>query len=958
MTRLHNYFVQDVKMRSTYSYFTQISMQQQFVRVGAFMVNTFLVSSFMYTMDLQFRRYLTNYKEWMWYLTSLLDKKLSKAYYLPLNSKSNALGWLEIRSYLLVEGRLFWLEQELSLALALLVSVLLTLYLIYITFFVDGDPMQCMSYNFAFVLLTILEAGLIRISITAHQLTTLQKNQQHLICQQIQTLMGNHQMKHNLDKKYKYLYVMKNFVDKNDIIPRVFNFKLNSVTFKVIAHVIISTWIITLKLLPVWYPVVIVSIFIFCLCAPFIVSKLKAYYSTLEFIWQGNESPKGIKDVTSPKRSFIVDEFDNLNELKMLSIPCCKGRKLVIYRKPNILFYNLYDHCNDNFFEKTFEVNEFDMENKYDQHEINLEVMTEKCNERIQQEDETKIEQENENSEEINIKEMNFDSYFNSRNIGRTTLTTPAISVTPFDQIISMPSINEERENIIKEGVDTPQKMEYKFSIITISDEKEYESSQQTVSTPNMSRTSTSKIKNGSVYQEIIRNENGYDSSQQTNTPITNTVSFDDDEEYDTDFDPNESELLKEIIQNENEWRQSIKQCGHGDDNNNNKNGNDNQQNNDEEKQNKNDDNNQKDQKDRPHKDNNGNDVNNGSGGGDEEKENKNNSDEKNEFDKNKMLKRMRELQKHRKYKIMAKKDRKLKSEELLALVYYTDSTSCCHQMKQVHRKKMEDNKFKALYFNATNGIIKMCQVFHYKNENQKHYRNKGRMSMLFHGSIIEQLDVLSQDQLFLRTMTSFSTNFGVAKSFATGMILVIDNAFDSLFDGTLKGADVSWINIFEECEYIILPTTFNNWTQMKHSEVVLRRWIVSSDVNIYVTNQYKSNKNPLTPFTDDICSEINISYDEYKINATVDIPVQNTCSETNDSYDTETNDNQIWVWFQKEVKLNEEFNKKYFDIMIENGFDTIDGIKEIEDNHLMMIGIKKLGHRVKIMNAIKRLNK
>eukprot|EP01083_Nonionella_stella_P053305 141031_1 len=97
-------------------------------------------------------------------------------------------------------------------------------------------------------------------------------------------------------------------------------------------------------------------------------------------------------------------------------------------------------------------------------------------------------------------------------------------------------------------------------------------------------------------------------------------------------------------------------------------------------------------------------------------------------------------------------------------------------------------------------------------------------------------LDVLSQEQLFLKTLTSFSTKLDIATRFASGMILVINNVYQALVCGDLKAADVSWISCYSEWEYIVLPTTFNNFKQLSYEEVWKRQWIVMKSIKVYET--------------------------------------------------------------------------------------------------------------------------
>ena len=51
-----------------------------------------------------------------------------------------------------------------------------------------------------------------------------------------------------------------------------------------------------------------------------------------------------------------------------------------------------------------------------------------------------------------------------------------------------------------------------------------------------------------------------------------------------------------------------------------------------------------------------------------------------------------------------------------------------------------------------------------------------------------------------------------------------------------------------------------------------------------------------------------------------------------------------------------EDYNDKYIGLMIENGFDSLDIIKTLENQDLVDIGVDKLDHRKKIMIEIQKL--
>eukprot|EP01084_Bolivina_argentea_P233172 392794_1 len=261
-----------------------------------------------------------------------------------------------------------------------------------------------------------------------------------------------------------------------------------------------------------------------------------------------------------------------------------------------------------------------------------------------------------------------------------------------------------------------------------------------------------------------------------------------------------------------------------------------------------------------------------------------------------------------------------LSDSELVALVYYTDRNSCCHKMKQSHRRLILANatKWKQLYFDCTNAVLKMYSVFHYKN------MNKMQCQILYHGSSIQSLDVLSQEQLFLKTLFSFSTRFDVAKSFATGSILIIDNISESLYCGTLKGADVTWISKWDESEIIILPTTYYNWREIKNEERIRNNWNVKSNIKIYFSSDYVSNNDPLKAHSDNILSTVKPNYDQLYNNI-------------NRKY------KHIKDWLQhSDLGLNKTDVNNYFNSFIDNGYYTFKFIKDIDKEELIELGVKR----------------
>eukprot|EP01084_Bolivina_argentea_P012314 23075_1 len=131
----------------------------------------------------------------------------------------------------------------------------------------------------------------------------------------------------------------------------------------------------------------------------------------------------------------------------------------------------------------------------------------------------------------------------------------------------------------------------------------------------------------------------------------------------------------------------------------------------------------------------------------------------------------------------------------------------------------------------------------------------------LFHGSQEIQLNGYDKDQFFFKTITSFSTNVSVAQGFTKyiGFTFIIDNAFEGLYNGDLRGANVKWLSNFDEYEYVILPTTYNNIKDSKHCGLS-----ITTTQNVYITSDFKTNNDALKPHSDTISTSMQISYAQF----------------------------------------------------------------------------------------------
>eukprot|EP00486_Rosalina_sp_Unknown_P012660 CAMPEP_0201592974 /NCGR_PEP_ID=MMETSP0190_2-20130828/190707_1 /ASSEMBLY_ACC=CAM_ASM_000263 /TAXON_ID=37353 /ORGANISM="Rosalina sp." /LENGTH=565 /DNA_ID=CAMNT_0048051957 /DNA_START=765 /DNA_END=2459 /DNA_ORIENTATION=+ len=172
---------------------------------------------------------------------------------------------------------------------------------------------------------------------------------------------------------------------------------------------------------------------------------------------------------------------------------------------------------------------------------------------------------------------------------------------------------------------------------------------------------------------------------------------------------------------------------------------------------------------------------------------------------------KMEILKKHGKYKMAQTSGCQLSRDEWISLIYYTDFDVACKKMKLSKRGLLQTNAkgWNELYHHLTVAIWKLHRIFHYKQDKPE----CDRIKHLFHGSTLQSFDKLSQEQVSLPTVFSFTTDVNVAKSFVknNGSLWVIEDVYDGLYSGKLIGADVSWLSAFSgEKEYIVLPTEYS----------------------------------------------------------------------------------------------------------------------------------------------------
>ncbi|ETO33536.1 hypothetical protein RFI_03566 [Reticulomyxa filosa] len=181
--------------------------------VSAFITNLLLVFVLALVLQMQLMSGLQNYVEWMDDVTSLLDPEfafLRQLPYLSFFRQSNALSWVEMRSYLYAKGLTIATRQEIFVGALVLIDMGLAAYLLYRLITEDFHNnlllYQSETYNGILLLFLIIVYALLRIVRITGMIQRLQTKQKALL---------NNQVKKKKQKKKKksiicvYIYVSK-----------------------------------------------------------------------------------------------------------------------------------------------------------------------------------------------------------------------------------------------------------------------------------------------------------------------------------------------------------------------------------------------------------------------------------------------------------------------------------------------------------------------------------------------------------------------------------------------------------------------------------------------------------------------------------------------------------------------------------------------------------------------------
>eukprot|EP01084_Bolivina_argentea_P051182 94152_1 len=172
---------------------------------------------------------------------------------------------------------------------------------------------------------------------------------------------------------------------------------------------------------------------------------------------------------------------------------------------------------------------------------------------------------------------------------------------------------------------------------------------------------------------------------------------------------------------------------------------------------------------------------------------------------------RIREIKNSRKYHLLEQNNMALSNFEILSIVLYCDNEIFAHRLRETHRNNnLNSCHWNKLFGHLYSAVEKLFNTFHYKNDRfYRKYVNNKRKKQLFHGCRGVSLNSDYISELQLCTVSSFAESFGIANDFANnnGMVLAVNNAYEAVYKGELKAANVSWMSIWSEEEWIVLPT-------------------------------------------------------------------------------------------------------------------------------------------------------
>ena len=221
-------------------------------------------------------------------------------------------------------------------------------------------------------------------------------------------------------------------------------------------------------------------------------------------------------------------------------------------------------------------------------------------------------------------------------------------------------------------------------------------------------------------------------------------------------------------------------------------------------------------------------------------------------FDQSTIERRLSEIKKHHKFQRVS-----LTDDEILSLIFYCDYDYYCYELRKSHRNRVHTCLWRTLFGHICNAIKKLHKAFHHKNK--RYLKNKYIRDYLFHGTTVNRLTCKQQKKLLMNTVTSFSHDPRVSATFAqpNGLVLVIENAKQAIYDGKIIAADVSWISAHGgEDEFIVLPTEYHDIKEISYEDIRKKHndWLMPEQIRVYMTTEYSSHKhNPTWHWHGDI---------------------------------------------------------------------------------------------------------
>ena len=157
----------------------------------------------------------------------------------------------------------------------------------------------------------------------------------------------------------------------------------------------------------------------------------------------------------------------------------------------------------------------------------------------------------------------------------------------------------------------------------------------------------------------------------------------------------------------------------------------------------------------------------------------------------------------------MEKRNMPLSNDEIFAVLLY------CNKRHFVPKFEISKKRFKFMFMakiisHLCCAVYKIWLILHDDNDAfYKHYVKKRekvnrkwvlRPNALFRGEYNLKMD-MNTDKYPLHTITSFTSNFEIAKGFTNnnGLMIALHDAFKAMYEGQLKAGDVSWISKYPE---------------------------------------------------------------------------------------------------------------------------------------------------------------